>query len=236
MESLLKQDLEKARNNTRENRHHHNLKISWSTVDTEFAVIESVSHNLRSVRWLEYSASKVFNNPTAMYFEQGAQYGYEEVKSYSCITRQFIASIYEIWRVHWGEDLNIEFGHFLANPVRIMKRGPQTIPEILAVHKEMEQPRSGRLPVYDNSLNVHTTPQSFDRIVNKLPETWSTAVMARAKQDGYDFISYPKTERRECPDDIEKAVMKIKAKATGEPCHYDLELDEWDRRWKPGYD
>jgi hypothetical protein len=106
----------------------------------------------------------------------------------------------------------------------------------VGLEKEMEQPRSGRLPVYDNNLNVHTTPQSFDRIVNKLPKTWSTAVMARAKQDGYDFMSYPKTERRGFPDDIEKAVMRIKTKATREPCHYDLELDEWDRRWKPGYD
>jgi hypothetical protein len=111
-----------------------------------------------------------------------------------------------------------------------------TIEYFVALEKEMEQPRSGRLPVYDNSRDVHTTPQSFDRIVNKLPETWSTAMMARAKQDGYDFMSYPKTERCGFPDNIEKAVMRIKAKATGEPCHSDLELDEWDRRWKPGYD
>jgi hypothetical protein len=48
-----------------------------------------------------------------------------------------MASIYEAWRFKCGEHLNIEFGHFLANPVRITTRGPQTLRQIVAVHQEI---------------------------------------------------------------------------------------------------
>jgi hypothetical protein len=80
---------------------------------------------------------KAWNKTTAFYFEQGAQTTYLEGKGYMCIARRYIASIYEASRVQCGESLNIEFGHFLANPIRITAQGPRNIREIVAVHQEI---------------------------------------------------------------------------------------------------
>ncbi|KAH7385614.1 hypothetical protein BKA66DRAFT_583242, partial [Pyrenochaeta sp. MPI-SDFR-AT-0127] len=72
----------------------------------------------------------------AFYSEQSAQYGrYNDVQGYTCIQRIFIAAIYEAWRARCGNMPDIEFGHFLANPIRITEQGPRTLGKIATAHQ-----------------------------------------------------------------------------------------------------
>lgn len=108
----------------------NNLKTIWSTVDSNLTVLNAgVAPPLIPRR-------DMCNKPTALYFEQSAQYGrYDGLYGYPCIQRIFITAIYEAWRTRCGETLDIEFGHFLANPVRITKQGPQSLSEIVTAHR-----------------------------------------------------------------------------------------------------
>jgi hypothetical protein len=129
---LLEEDLETAWYFQREATHRNNLKTIWSTVDAYLTVVDA------DVSTRRHSYRDMFNKPTAFYFEQSAQYGrYDEVHGYPCIQRIFIAALYEAWRARCGDMLDIEFGHFLANPVRITKQGPQSLGEIAAAHQTL---------------------------------------------------------------------------------------------------
>ncbi|KAF1851618.1 uncharacterized protein K460DRAFT_270540 [Cucurbitaria berberidis CBS 394.84] len=132
IERLLEEDLETAWHFQREAVLRNNLKIIWSPVDSYLTVLKSgVFPTHRPCR-------DMFNKPTAFYFEQSAQCGrYDNIHGYPCIQRIFIASMFEAWRARCGDMLNIEFGHFLANPVRITKQGPQTLGEIAVAHRAL---------------------------------------------------------------------------------------------------
>lgn len=129
---LMEEDLETAWHFQREATFRNNLKITWSTVDHYLTILNA------GVITTQRPHLDMFNKSTAFYFEQSAQYGrYDEVHGYPCSQRIFIAAIYEAWRARCGDMLDIEFGHFLANPVRITKQGPQSLGEIAAAHQTM---------------------------------------------------------------------------------------------------
>jgi hypothetical protein len=100
------------------------------------------------------------------------------------------------------------------------------------LEKQMEEPQSQKSPIYDDKLNVQTTPKGFDRTVNQSPETWAAAVIAEAKQDGGDFQEKKYSDLEE----IGRAIIRIRARAEGKPSDYDLELEPWSRLLTPGYE
>ncbi|KAF2647625.1 hypothetical protein K491DRAFT_614308, partial [Lophiostoma macrostomum CBS 122681] len=130
---LMEQYLETEWHFQREAVFRDNLKTIWSTVDSYLTALCEAPPFEGS-----RSRSQAFNKPTACYFEQSAQYGrYDDVHGYPCIQRIFIGAIYAAWRARYqrGDDLDIEFGHFLATPVRITKQGPQSLGEIATAHQ-----------------------------------------------------------------------------------------------------
>jgi hypothetical protein len=47
------------------------------------------------------------------------------------------SALYEVWRHDCGEYWIPEYGHFIANPVKITERGPKTLGEITQLHQEI---------------------------------------------------------------------------------------------------
>ncbi|KAF2821961.1 hypothetical protein CC86DRAFT_470049 [Ophiobolus disseminans] len=98
----------------------------------------------------------------------------------------------------------------------------------VALERDMGEPQGSNSKDYDDKLSKQDVPDGFDRIVNKHPETWITAVLAKAEKGNpeYDILS-----------DMEKAIKRVEACAAGKACpEYGLELDEWSRKWKSSYD
>lgn len=110
-----------------------NLRKTRSTVDCQLTVLHAdfVPPPYSGIR-------DIFNKSTAVYFEQSAQCGrYNEELGYPYLERLFITATYEAWRARFSDDLDLEHGHFLANPVRITKRGPKNLREIAKAHQTL---------------------------------------------------------------------------------------------------
>lgn len=108
-------------------------KVIWSTVDSYLTVLDD-----STVSPGQYIRRDLFNKPTAVYFEQSAQFGcYNEERGYPCISRIDMAATYEAWRARCGDEFDMEYGHYLANPVRITKRGPKSLSEIVEAHQAL---------------------------------------------------------------------------------------------------
>ncbi|KAF2714992.1 hypothetical protein K504DRAFT_457172 [Pleomassaria siparia CBS 279.74] len=330
---LIKEDLETAWHFQREATHRNNLKKIWSTADRYLTILDVTIIPTR------LSLRDMFNKPTAVYLEHSAhsQDGHHDhIPGFICIQRIFIAAIYEAWRARCGDTLDFEFGHFLANPVRIPKPGSQSLDGFAAAHqtmcsmakesgladekyqmlvsypaviiicdKRVKQSATGddgllnlrkvaeqltvlvmltgasstcqitlddlephalpldrrdgdahgidvrRVPLsiavdfivnleerttrglrkqkmmnrYDSDLCCHRVPRGVDPTVRNDPHTWVAALMASDARKGPD-----------CPNDIQEAIQRIEARASGAPCDFSFEHVGWSHHWKSGYD
>jgi hypothetical protein len=163
---LLEADLEIAWHFQREELLRVNLRDKWSCHDYELINLSAgVSPCLPHLGLL--------NKPTAFYFEQSSQYGcYDEVYGYPCRPSLWIAASYEAWRARSGRELDIEFGHFLANPVRITKQGLQSSSEIAAFHLTISDMAKGSGLEDDRHQLLPSYPAVFlvaDRGLRQLP-------------------------------------------------------------------
>jgi hypothetical protein len=87
-DDVMEESLETSWHFQREGVHRNNLKRIWSTADHYLTVLRE---DIVPTRHLHRD---MFNKPTAVYFEQPAQYGrYHDVHGYPCIQRIFIAAI-----------------------------------------------------------------------------------------------------------------------------------------------
>ena len=338
--SLLESDLTQTWHFQHEATYRENLKTIWSTVDQSLTVLDQSTI-------LPSRPRNLLNKATSVYFEQSAQYGYyNDDFGYPYISRIFIATIFEAWRDRCirGNGLDFEFGRFLAHPIRITKRGPRSLREIVTAHRglcdivkrtgtevgdenygipptypavilvfdrevfesgvvadakdddglinlrklaqemtvlvirtqasdgvdvplddleshslPLERPdaegidvrrvplsvavdfvmkleernggsrqRNMRPAVYDHfNLSRHAVPDGFDPIVRTDPAMWAAAwASPGVRRDTAAYIL----------NDVGKALLRINAHAVGEQCDFELEHEEWNRRWKPGYD
>lgn len=79
-----------------------------------------------------------FNKPTVVYFEQSAHcVVYNDEVGYLGLGRLFVTATYEAWRACYVDDIDLEYGHFLADRVRITKRGPKSLCEIAKAHQAL---------------------------------------------------------------------------------------------------
>ena len=76
------------------------------------------------------SLTRFCNKLTTLYYSPSAQ----ECGRVSCDTIVFACILKEWNRCH-NERPHIDFGHFLANPIRLTSTGPTTIPAILSAHQ-----------------------------------------------------------------------------------------------------
>ena len=101
---------------------------NWARMDSEKILLDGDVSNIDGLR----KATFFCNRPSAFYWLQSIQ----EV---ACGERHVIpthvfAAIFGEWYRQYDNQPNIEFGHSLANPVRVTERGPVTIRGIVAAH------------------------------------------------------------------------------------------------------
>lgn len=72
------------------------------------------------------------NKPTTLYYYPSTQkYGECQLIVFACILLE--------WSRCHNERPHIDFGHFVANPIRLTSTGPRTIPAIVAAHKALNE-------------------------------------------------------------------------------------------------
>ncbi|KAL9124712.1 MAG: hypothetical protein Q9217_005985 [Psora testacea] len=101
---------------------------NWARIDSEKILLDSDVSNIDSQR----KASFFCNRPSAFYWLQSIQ-GVANGDRHVTPTYVF-ATVFGEWYRQYDSQPNIEFGHFLANPVRVTERGPTTIRGIVKAH------------------------------------------------------------------------------------------------------
>ena len=101
---------------------------NWARIDSEKILLDSDVSNIDSQR----KASFFCNRPSAFYWLQSIQ---RVANGERHVTPTYVfATIFGEWYRQYDSQPNIEFGHFLANPVRVTERGPATIRGIVKAH------------------------------------------------------------------------------------------------------
>lgn len=105
---------------------------NWARMDSEKIILDSDVNNIDDPR----KASFFCNRPSAFYWLQSIQS--KGAKGERVVTPASVfATIFGEWYRRYDSQPNIEFGHFLANPVRVTERGPATIRGIVKAHISM---------------------------------------------------------------------------------------------------
>lgn len=81
-------------------------------------------------------AKEMCNKPTTFYWLQSAQTGAPDTHEKSNMPGGIFAAISDEWH-RSSVNLNIEFGHFFAAPVRITATGPSSLPQILKAYPSL---------------------------------------------------------------------------------------------------
>ena len=145
LKDLLEEDLREAWHFQREAQFRRKQKTIWSTIDCYRTVLDD------GVNASNRLCCGFYNKCTAFYWEQSAQYGrYDEKDGFGCTPGIVFAAMYEAWQGHR------EYGHFIANPVRITPRGPKNLKEIVEAHKQLCTIARERMLVLDDQhYRVH---------------------------------------------------------------------------------
>ena len=114
----------------REYTYRRDMKYIWSS-EYMYALKHTTVHP-RAVGPL--SLQRFCNKLTMLYYSPSAQ----ERGRVSCDTLVF-ACILRKWNRCHNERPHIDFGHFLANPIRLTSTGPITIPAILSAHQALNE-------------------------------------------------------------------------------------------------
>ena len=110
---------------------------NWARMDSEKILLDGNDSNIDGLR----KATFFCNRPSAFYWLQSIQ---EVASGERHVTPTHVfATIFGEWYRQYDNEPNIEFGHSLANPVRVTERGPVTIRGIVAAHFSLlEQAKS----------------------------------------------------------------------------------------------
>ena len=103
-------------------------QTNWARMDSEKILLNGDVSNIDDLR----KATFFCNRPSAFYWLQSIQ---EVACGERHVTPTHVfATIFGEWYRQYDNQPNIEFGHSLANPIRVTERGPVTIRGIVAAH------------------------------------------------------------------------------------------------------
>lgn len=114
----------------RESTYRRDMKHLW--ISEYMYTLKNTMVHLRAVGPL--SLKRFCNKLTTLYYYPSAQEG----GRVSCDTLVF-ACILKKWNTCHNERPHLDFGHFLANPIRLTSTGPTTIPDILSAHQTLNE-------------------------------------------------------------------------------------------------
>ncbi|KAF2185722.1 hypothetical protein K469DRAFT_575322 [Zopfia rhizophila CBS 207.26] len=127
---LITEDLNQTWHFQREAEFRDKQKLIWTTTDSHRVVLSDDRGRVDS------KVKELCNKPTAFYWLQSAQKGAPDAPEKTHTPGIVFAAIYEEWRRCY-DNPNIEFGHFLANPVRVTPTGPSTLQEVVNTHASL---------------------------------------------------------------------------------------------------
>ena len=106
----------------------------------------------------ERKAQFCCNRPSAFYWLPSLQEA-GDGKNFCRPTPTYIfASIFGEWYRQYDNQPNLEFGHFLANPIRVTDRGPSTISGILKAHLSLLEKAESTLREVTDQGEPHLVP------------------------------------------------------------------------------
>lgn len=128
MEAAMRSELKKYYHSSRKSVHGRETKIQWTSHTWELCSMSTWRDSMMPVHCL--NLRRFCNKSTALYWTPRAQ-----IKRRHPLL--LFACAYKEWFRAHGNDPNIEFGAFFANPIRIALSGPRTVAGILEAHRSL---------------------------------------------------------------------------------------------------
>ncbi|KAL9099972.1 MAG: hypothetical protein Q9163_004598 [Psora crenata] len=129
LRELIREDLQKAWHWERLESFRFRIKYNWGIpVDSQFVLLNDENGTVTRDQLLLFC-----NKMTAFYWLQTGQL-VNAFGERNHMPRVVFATIYREWAQYFDSQPNIEFGHYIANPIRITSNGPSTIPGVLKAH------------------------------------------------------------------------------------------------------
>ena len=131
LRELIREDLQKEWHWARLENFRWRVKMNWATVDDQLVLLND-EHGAVTRKKLRLFCNKI----TAFYWLQTAQL-YSGSGERMLMPSIVFATIYREWSQYYDLQQNIEFEHYIANPVRITSNGPSTIRGVLKAHHSL---------------------------------------------------------------------------------------------------
>ena len=131
LRELIREDLQKKWRCSRLENFRWRVKVNWGTVDGHLVLLNDENGAVTPEQLLLFC-----NKTTAFYWLQTAQSNGASGER-KLMPRIVFATIYREWSQYYDFQPNIEFGHYIANPIRITSNGPSTIRGVLKAHHSL---------------------------------------------------------------------------------------------------
>ncbi|KAL8725069.1 MAG: hypothetical protein Q9181_006554 [Wetmoreana brouardii] len=131
LKTLVRADLKESWHFHRVNEFHGWIRLDWGGTDSGRLILEDTVGRLPSIG-LEY----IFNKPTVFYILQSAQYTGNGGHRYFIPGIVFAATFQE-WIRSDEAGPDVDFKHFIANPIRVTPTGPATVRGIIDAHRSL---------------------------------------------------------------------------------------------------
>ena len=131
LRELIKADLKQYWYFQRLEKSRQRLKANWNTDDTQLVVLEDEIGTVTPREILHFC-----NKATALYYLQTAHH-HDAFGGKTLIPGMIFAMIAREWLRYHASKPNIEFGHYVANPIRVATGGPSDVQGIIQAHKSL---------------------------------------------------------------------------------------------------
>lgn len=131
LRELIREDLRKKWRCKRLDNFRGRVKRNWGTVDSELVLLNDEKGAVTPEQIFLFC-----NKITAFYWLQTAQLVGASGER-RLMPRIVYATIYREWSQYYDLQPNIEFGRYIANPIRITSNGPSTIRGVLKAHHSL---------------------------------------------------------------------------------------------------
>ena len=131
LRELIRADLKKYWHFTRLEASRWRVKTNWNTDDTHRVVLENETGTITPGEVLHFC-----NKATALYYLQTAHHHDAHGRNI-LIPGMIFAMISGEWLRYHASKPNIEFGHYVANPIRVATGGPSDVQGIIRAHKSL---------------------------------------------------------------------------------------------------
>ena len=109
----------------------HLVRVNWNTDDTQRVLLENGTGTVTPGELLYFC-----NKATALYYLQTAHH-HDSIGRNILIPGMISAMINGEWLRYHASKPNIEFGHYVANPIRVATGGPSDVQGIVQAHKSL---------------------------------------------------------------------------------------------------